>query len=212
MNEIDTDDTRVGTACTFTGKGSRNGRGRLPWRLIVPSAAAICVLATGAAYFLQKPPVRPDAPAPSGAAARAALATASPSSPAPPPAVSRSAASIAPPSAAHGTVAPHTQVPAVGGPSRDVGSRESHGASRQPSASSPGGPTPSRFHVQAGSFENRDGAIDLMARLRNHGYAVALIGGPPYRVWVGGYLDRGTAERLAGNLRAEGFDATPVQR
>jgi len=90
-----------------------------------------------------------------------------------------------------------------------------------PSGTPPvGGPTaappipepPSRFHIQAGSFGNRDGAVSLVQQLRDRGYAVTLVEGPPYRVWVGGYLDRATAERLAANLQAAGFDATLTPR
>jgi len=44
------------------------------------------------------------------------------------------------------------------------------------------------------------------------GYAVAITDGPPYRVWVGGYLNQATAERLAANLRAAGFDVILTPR
>jgi cell division septation protein DedD len=71
---------------------------------------------------------------------------------------------------------------------------------------------PSRFHVQVGSFENRGGAMSLVQQLRDRGYAVTLVEGPPYRVWVGGYLDRATAERLAANLQAAGFEVTLTPR
>jgi phage replication-related protein YjqB (UPF0714/DUF867 family) len=47
-----------------------------------------------------------------------------------------------------------------------------------------------------------------MTELRARGYAVTIVEGPPYRVWVGGYLDRSTAERLAANLTAAGFEVT----
>jgi cell division septation protein DedD len=59
---------------------------------------------------------------------------------------------------------------------------------------------------------NRDNAVSLMKRLRDHGYAVTLIEGQLYRVWVGRDLDRTKAERLAANLRATGFDATLMPR
>jgi phage replication-related protein YjqB (UPF0714/DUF867 family) len=71
---------------------------------------------------------------------------------------------------------------------------------------------PSRFHIQAGAFGDRDSAASLVKQLRDHGYAVTLVEGPPYRVWVGGYLDRATAERLASNLQSAGFDATLTPR
>lgn len=64
-----------------------------------------------------------------------------------------------------------------------------------------------RFHVQVGAFEQRQDAEALVLRLKSLGYAVTLTDGPPYRVWVGGYLDRATAERLAAYLHARGFDA-----
>jgi cell division septation protein DedD len=71
---------------------------------------------------------------------------------------------------------------------------------------------PTRFHVQAGVFNDRDGAAALVRQLRDRGYAVTLVEGPPYRVWVGGYLDRLTAERLAANLLAAGFNAALTPR
>ncbi len=71
---------------------------------------------------------------------------------------------------------------------------------------------PSRFHVQAGSFDDRGAAASLVQQLRDRGYAVTLVEGPPYRVWVGGYLDRATADRLAANLQAAGFEATLTPR
>jgi hypothetical protein len=39
---------------------------------------------------------------------------------------------------------------------------------------------------------------------------VTVTDGPPYRVWVGGYLDRATAERLATYLRQSGLSPTLV--
>jgi cell division septation protein DedD len=64
-----------------------------------------------------------------------------------------------------------------------------------------------RFHVQAGVFNARDDAQTLVRRLESLGYAAASAEDDVYRVWVGGYLDRETAERLAANLRRAGFDA-----
>lgn len=65
-----------------------------------------------------------------------------------------------------------------------------------------------RFHVQAGVFSDREGAQALMHRLQSLGYLVTLDEGDGYRVWVGGYIDRVNAERLAQVLREAGFDAT----
>src|SRR5579884_711122 len=42
-----------------------------------------------------------------------------------------------------------------------------------------------RFHVQAGAFADRQGAAALARRLASLGYAVTLVDGPSYRVWVG---------------------------
>ncbi len=65
-----------------------------------------------------------------------------------------------------------------------------------------------RFHVQLGSFEERADANVLFVTLRDRGYAAHLVGGPPYVVRVGGYLDEPTAKRLAATLRAAGFEPT----
>jgi len=67
-----------------------------------------------------------------------------------------------------------------------------------------------RFHVQVADFPERQNADALALQLRARGYAVTVTNGPPYRVWVGGYLDRATAERLAENLRQGGLSATLV--
>lgn len=69
-----------------------------------------------------------------------------------------------------------------------------------------------RFHVQAGSFDEPQNAQALAVRLRSLGYAVSVTAGPPYRVWIGGYFDKTTAERLADNLRNAGFDVTLAPR
>jgi phage replication-related protein YjqB (UPF0714/DUF867 family) len=63
-----------------------------------------------------------------------------------------------------------------------------------------------------GSFGDRDSAASLVRQLRDRGYAVTLVEGPPYRIWVGGYLDQATAERLAANLQAAGFEASLTPR
>ena len=86
------------------------------------------------------------------------------------------------------------------------------GGQTGPSVTPPIPEPPSRFHVQAGVFDDRVLAEVLVRQLRNRGYAVTIIEGPPYRVWVGGYFDRATAERLVGNLRSAGFDATLTAR
>ncbi len=64
-----------------------------------------------------------------------------------------------------------------------------------------------RFHIQAGTFATRQDALALGLRLKSLGYAVTVFDTPPYRVWVGGHVDRATAERLATHLRKAGFDA-----
>jgi cell division septation protein DedD len=58
-----------------------------------------------------------------------------------------------------------------------------------------------------GVFDTRDTARALVKRLESLGYAAASAEDDVYRVWVGGYVDRETAERLAMNLRKAGFDA-----
>ncbi|HLW48902.1 MAG TPA: SPOR domain-containing protein [bacterium] len=66
-------------------------------------------------------------------------------------------------------------------------------------------PMPGRFHVQVGAFDERQNADALAIRLRAGGYAATVTDGPPFRVWVGGYLDRATAERLAAGLKDLGL-------
>jgi phage replication-related protein YjqB (UPF0714/DUF867 family) len=63
-----------------------------------------------------------------------------------------------------------------------------------------------------GAFVQRQDAEALVLRLKSLGYAVTLTEGPPYRVWVGGYLDRSTAEKLAAYLHVRGFDAVLTPR
>lgn len=67
-----------------------------------------------------------------------------------------------------------------------------------------------RFHVQAGTFTAEADADALVKRLQSLGYAATSSDGDVYRVWVGGYFDRETAERLAANLRAAGVNAELV--
>jgi cell division septation protein DedD len=64
--------------------------------------------------------------------------------------------------------------------------------------------------VQVAGFPELQNAQALALRLRARGYAVTVTDGPPYRVWVGGYLDRATAERLATYLRQSGLSPTLV--
>ena len=64
-----------------------------------------------------------------------------------------------------------------------------------------------RFHVQAGVFNTKDDGQTLVRRLRSLGYRATLVKDIGYRVFVGGYVDRGVAERLAATLRRAGFDA-----
>lgn len=64
--------------------------------------------------------------------------------------------------------------------------------------------------MQAGAFVTRQNADALALKLRSLGYAVTVVEGPPFRVWVGGYLDRATAEQLAQHLGDAGFDAVLI--
>jgi len=64
--------------------------------------------------------------------------------------------------------------------------------------------------VQAGAFNVRENAQEMVQRLRTRGYAATVVEsgeGVRYRVQVGGDLDRPAAERLAATLRAAGFEA-----
>ena len=229
MTNIDTSETRVGTACTFTGKGSldRKGRHRLP--LLVPVLAVLSVCAAGAVYFVAQSPPQHSVPAPTGAEGTPSP-TPRASTPAPdlrsykagapgilPPSDGRpprnNQAAPAPGSGVHGvaTSAAGPSVTTVRSPAERP--TVSHASSRNEPAGPPSAPPSARFHVQAGSFEDHGNAVSLAVQLRAHGYAVAITEGPLYRVWVGGgYLDRATAEQLASNLRSEGFDATLIPR
>jgi cell division septation protein DedD len=79
-----------------------------------------------------------------------------------------------------------------------------------PSAALVGRP---EFHVQAGAFRQRAYADELVKQLLAKGYTVTLVVGPLLRVWVGWAMSRAAAERLAANLRSNGFEALvkPVQ-
>jgi cell division septation protein DedD len=59
--------------------------------------------------------------------------------------------------------------------------------------------------VQVGSFDERQNADALAIRIRASGYAATVTSGPPYRVWVGGYLDQVTAQRLADGVKNLGL-------
>lgn len=76
-----------------------------------------------------------------------------------------------------------------------------------PAPGAPGttGASWTRYHVQVGSFDERQNADALAIRLRAGGYAASVTSGPPYRVWVGGYLDQATAQRLADGLKNIGL-------
>lgn len=82
-----------------------------------------------------------------------------------------------------------------------------------PSASLAASPGRPEFHVQAGAFKQREYADAIIRQLRANGYTVALAEGAVLRVWVGSAMSRTAAERLAANLRSNGFDAflTPVR-
>ena len=64
-----------------------------------------------------------------------------------------------------------------------------------------------RYHVQVGVFDDRKGARALVTRLEGLGFAARVVEGRPARVWVGGFLDRRTAEDLRVHLQTAGFDA-----
>jgi phage replication-related protein YjqB (UPF0714/DUF867 family) len=61
-----------------------------------------------------------------------------------------------------------------------------------------------------GVFDSSEGADALAKRLHGLGYAATTAEHDGYRVWVGGYYERDTAESLAANLRKAGFDAKLV--
>lgn len=74
-----------------------------------------------------------------------------------------------------------------------------------PAAPGTAGAPGTRYHVQVGSFNERQNADALAIRIRAGGYAATVTSGPPYRVWVGGYLDQVTAQRLADGLKDLGL-------
>src|SRR5438309_2636892 len=87
-----------------------------------------------------------------------------------------------------------------------------------PAASGAGGHPPAvggaggRYHVQVGAPVDKAAAAELARQLRALGYAVRIVGAQPYLIWVGGYLDAPTAERLICRLRGHGFNAVSSNR
>lgn len=79
-----------------------------------------------------------------------------------------------------------------------------------PASSAPRPAQPLGYHVQAGAFNVREYADDLVRQLRARGYPAAIVDaptGPPHRVWIGGILDRTDADRLVNRLQGDGFEA-----
>jgi len=221
MKDYDLGDKRAGTAVTFTGRGSRDRKGRPVLALIVPGLAAIVVLTIGAGYLMRQTSSQPSPP---GRPPMASVPTTDvPASPGPdsqPLSASMPAISPSPPTRPQAPPTGRQGAPASpAGSSRDAqqppggAPLTSPSVHKQSSTTSPAIPAPpSRFHVQAGAFNDRNSAVSLVTRLRDSGYAVTLVEGPLYRVWVGGYLDRTTAEHLAANLQTAGFDAALIPR
>lgn len=59
------------------------------------------------------------------------------------------------------------------------------------------------FNVQAGRFDSRDNADNLVTSLIKAGYPAWSTGAPPYRVYVGAFADKKNAIALATKLKAE---------
>jgi hypothetical protein len=122
-----------------------------------------------------------------------------------------------------GTPSPVSPLPAAG---------QEAGASKpipSPSTAPQGGPRPAAdvdssalavsaprteqplgYHVQAGAFNVREYAEDLMHQLRSHDYPATVVDvptGPPHRVWIEGIFNRPDAERLVSRLQRDGFEA-----
>ena len=168
------------------------------WPVVVTFLFIAMTLGYPAAHFVTRAnhpslrvPAAPRAAQPVPSAV--ALPLAPPSTPAgAPPA---DVAQAPPPRAAAGAAAPPAPAPASPAP-------------RAPEAGGPAG-----YHVQAGAFNVLEYAQELLGQLRAHGYAATLVDvrtGPPHRVWITGTLDRTGAERLAGRLRSDGFEAILV--
>jgi cell division protein FtsN len=198
-------------------------RGRAAIALIVPAFVAIFGVAIGAGFLMGQTSFRRSSPASEPTIPSiSSPGQATPSGPGPQPPLTPATAPPSPADQPGGGEAPQGAPPSPevspappASPSVDVQQVPPPSAPQVVTPSVPG-PTvsppipepPSRFHIQAGAFGDRDSAVSLVKQLRDRGYAVTLVEGPPYRVWVGGYLDRATAERLAANLQAAGFDAT----
>jgi len=83
------------------------------------------------------------------------------------------------------------------------------GATSQATAEAATSPSP-RVHVQAGAFNQRAHAEELVSRLLAHGFKATVVEGRPYRVWIEGVLERPAAQRIVAELRAAGFEALLV--
>ena len=82
-------------------------------------------------------------------------------------------------------------------------------ATSQATAEAATSPSP-RVHVQAGAFNQRAHAEELVSRLLAHGFKATVVEGRPYRVWIAGALERPASQRIVAELRAAGFEALPV--
>jgi len=173
-----------------------------------------------AGYVWILPPSRPGSSTPyasSSPQASPAAQTPSPSSttapppPAaatPPPTVAGMPNSVEPPTAPSAPPSPPTTPPAARAPSKEPP------AARPPRLPPPSPSVPSadtsrvpvRYHVQVGAFKYREYAEELLQRLSSHGFTGTIVKDGIYRVWVGEYLERNEAERLADDLRTAGFE------
>ncbi len=199
-------------------------KGRLALAFVVPAFAAIFAIAIGAGYLMGQTSFRPSVPPPGLTMPSVpSPGTTAPLGPDSPPSSPPATSPASPADQPGGGESPSSNPAATPAPAAGASGDTQHipVPSPSPTGTPPvGGPTaappipgpPSRFHVQAGVFGDRDGADALVRQLRDRGYAVTLVEGPPYRVWVGGYLDRATAERLAVNLQAAGFEASLTPR
>ena len=97
------------------------------------------------------------------------------------------------------TMPPASMDPPAGDPS----------ATSQATAEAATSPSP-RVHVQAGAFNQRAHAEELVSRLLAHGFKATVVQGRPNRVWIVGALERPAAQRIVAELRAAGFEALLV--
>jgi len=219
MKDYDLGETRVGTSCTFTGGGATEKKSRVNPQLVGSVFGALFVIAVGTGYFLVQVPQSALPPLPT------------PSMPAFPP-----SPEVTPIPASQPTLPPPIPFGLPGSPGAPQTERPVPRAAQasasgistkavaptakspQPRAAAKTNASPAvtlltgRFHVQTGAFASRDNALSLLGRLRDRGYAATMKDGQVFRVWVGGYLDRTTAKRLAENLEADGFQATLTPR